>query len=99
MYYGVFYLSHVSLLSCHGNMLRVHMHLLPRRRSTDGAGYLHIMTSTNDILSYQGYVVRVQHLYQLKTRNIILSVGDDEDFSPLIRVWNMDKVAVVVVGV
>lgn len=59
---------------------------------TDGSGFLHIMTSLSSMLSIQAYALRIQHIYQLKTRNIILTVGDDEDFTPLIRVWNLDKV-------
>jgi hypothetical protein len=57
----------------------------------DGSGFFHVMTSISDMFSIQAYRLRVQHIYQLKTRNIILTVGDDEDFCPLIRVWNLDK--------
>lgn len=59
---------------------------------TDGSGFLHIMSSLSSMLSISAYAKRIQHIYQLKTRNIILTVGDDEDFTPLIRVWNLDKV-------
>lgn len=59
---------------------------------TDGSGFLHILTSLSSMLSIEAYVLRIQYIYQLKTRNIILTVGDDEDFTPLIRVWNLDKV-------
>ena len=30
-------------------------------------------------------------IYQLKQRNIFVTVGDDEDLQPLIKVWNCDK--------
>lgn len=61
--------------------------------SIDGSGFFHIMTNISTMFSTQAYVLRVQHIYQLKTRNILLTVGDDEDFTPLIRVWNLDKVS------
>ena len=47
------------------------------------------------MFTFKAYGQRVQHLYQLKTRNIVLTVGDDEDFSPLIRIWNFDKVYIL----
>ena len=58
----------------------------------DGGGFIHILMSLSNIISYQAYVLRVQYIYQLKTRNIVVTVGDDEDFTPLVRVWNIDKV-------
>ena len=57
----------------------------------DGGGFVHILMSLSNII-YQAYVLRVQYIYQLKTRNIVVTVGDDEDFTPLVRVWNIDKV-------
>ena len=50
------------------------------------------MSSVSEMLFCHAYALRVQHIYQLKSRNVFLTVGDDEDFCPLIRVWNLDKV-------
>ena len=48
-------------------------------------GVLHVLTSLRDILSFQSYLLRVNFIYQLKQKNIVITVGDDEDLSPLIR--------------
>lgn len=48
-------------------------------------GRLHILTSLHDIYSFPAYLLRVNFIYQFKTRNIFLTVGDDEDMTPLIR--------------
>lgn len=48
-------------------------------------GRLHILTSLRDIYSFPAYLLRVNFIYQFKTRNIFLTVGDDEDMTPLIR--------------
>lgn len=48
-------------------------------------GALHVLTSLRDILSFRSYASRVNFIYQLKQRNIVITVGDDEDLSPLIR--------------
>ena len=61
--------------------------------SSDASGCLHILSSLVDMFSFKAYIQRVPHLYQLKTRNIVITVGDDEDFTPLIRVWNLDDVS------
>ena len=50
----------------------------------DGGDFVHILTSLSNIISYQAYVLRVQYIYQLKTRNIVVTVGHDEDFTPLV---------------
>ncbi len=59
----------------------------------DAEGFIHILSSFTAMFSFQAFVSRVQHIYQLKTRSIIVTVGDDEDFTPLIRVFNLDKVS------
>ena len=48
-------------------------------------GRLHILTSLGDMYSFPAYLLRVNFIYQFKTRNIFLTVGDDEDMTPLIR--------------
>lgn len=62
--------------------------------SPDSSGGFHIMSSVSEMLFCHAYALRVQHIYQLKSRNVFLTVGDDEDFCPLIRVWNLDKVKI-----
>ena len=57
----------------------------------DGEGKMHILSSLREMLSYQAYELRVHIVYQLKQRNIFVTVGDDEDLQPLIKVWNCDK--------
>lgn len=48
-------------------------------------GQLHILSSLRDIISFQAYALRVNFIYQLKQRNIFITVGDDEEFTPLIK--------------
>ena len=69
-----------------------HVHIL---LFTDAVGFMHILYRLSEMFSFKAYGQRIQHLYQLKTRNIVVTVGDDEDFTPLIRVWNLDKVHVL----
>ena len=68
--------------------LRVYIPLLPQ------GVYPFIASGCISPLLPQGvypYCLRVNFIYQLKQRNIFLTVGDDEDLNPLIRVWNFDK--------
>ena len=37
------------------------------------------------------FYCRVHFIYQLRQKNIFLTVGNDEELCPLIRVWNFDK--------
>ena len=47
-----------------------------------------MLTSFSDILSSSAYLLRVTHIYQMRQRNVIITVGDDEDLMPFIRwVW------------
>ncbi len=43
------------------------------------------MTSLRDMISFNAYLLRVNFIYQLKQRNIFLTVGDDEEFKTLIK--------------
>ncbi len=52
------------------------------------------MTSLRDMISFNAYLLRVSYIYQLKQRNIFLTVGDDEEFKTLIKwVWHLVGVA------
>lgn len=44
-----------------------------------------MLTSFNDVLTIKAYLLRVSFIYQMKQRNVIITVGDDEDFTPIIR--------------
>ena len=70
-----------------------HSHRMRVRTYTfaDGEGKIHILSSLKEMFSYQAYELRVHLIYQLKQRNIFVTVGDDEDLQPLIKVWNCDK--------
>jgi hypothetical protein len=57
----------------------------------DSQGSLHVLTSFSDILSTSAYLLRVSLVYQMRQRNVIITVGDDEDLMPFIRVWNYEK--------
>jgi hypothetical protein len=57
----------------------------------DSQGSLHVLTSFSDILSTSAYLLRVSLVYQMRQRNVIITVGDDEDLMPIIRVWNYEK--------
>ncbi|XP_064382449.1 vacuolar protein sorting-associated protein 11 homolog [Halichondria panicea] len=57
----------------------------------DAQGEVHIMTSLRDMTSFNAYLLRVNFIYQLKQRNIFLTVGDDEEFKTLIKIWNFEK--------
>jgi len=52
---------------------------------------VHILTSLRDIISFPAYLLRVHFIYQLRQKNIFITVGNDEDLVPAIRVWNFDK--------
>ena len=39
--------------------------------------------------SFPAYLLRVNFIYQFKTKNIFLTVGDDEDMTPLIRLVSL----------
>jgi hypothetical protein len=48
-------------------------------------GSLHILLTLREMITFGAYALRVNFIYQLKQRNFFLTVGDDEDMSPLIR--------------
>ena len=48
-------------------------------------GEVHVLTSFTDVLSNKSYLLRVNFIYQMKQRNVIITVGDDEDLTPMIR--------------
>lgn len=58
----------------------------------DSSGLIHIADRSFNLSSFQAYNVRVSHLKQMKLRNILISIGeDDEGINPTIKVWNLDK--------
>jgi hypothetical protein len=57
----------------------------------DSQGSLHVLTSFSEALSVPAYLARVSLAYQMRQRNVIVTVGDDEDLKPFIRVWNYEK--------
>ena len=67
------------------SVLPICMVLCSLTASLHADGRLHILTSLRDIYSFPAYLLRVNFIYQFKTRNIFLTVGDDEDMTPLIR--------------
>lgn len=48
-------------------------------------GNLHILLNLREMITFGAYVKRVNFIYQLKQRNLFLTVGDDEDMTPLVR--------------
>ena len=60
--------------------------------TTDSEGALHVLTSFSDILSTSAYLLRVTHVYQMRQRNVVITVGEDEDHTPFIRwVWSRGR--------
>eukprot|EP00732_Lithocolla_globosa_P001976 Lithocolla_globosa_v1_NODE_1146_length_2839_cov_36.775503.p1 type:complete len:487 gc:universal NODE_1146_length_2839_cov_36.775503:1283-2743(+) len=58
----------------------------------DSSGYIHLADRSFDFSTFQAYEVTVTHLKQMKQRNILISIGaDEEGINPTIKVWNMDK--------
>lgn len=53
--------------------------------TSHAGGSLHILLSFRDMITFGAYVTRVNFIYQLKQRNLFLTVGDDEDMVPLVR--------------
>jgi len=44
------------------------------------------------IVSFKAFQRTVTHVQQLKQSNLIVSIGEDDEFlSPTIKIWNMDK--------
>ncbi len=48
-------------------------------------GNLYILLNLRELISFAAYALRLNFIYQLKQRNFFITVGDDEDFAPLIR--------------
>ncbi|PRP76946.1 hypothetical protein PROFUN_06224 [Planoprotostelium fungivorum] len=46
----------------------------------------------NTSISFQGYERMATHCQQLKSSNLLITIGDDEEaIAPTIKVWNLDK--------
>ncbi|KAJ3414393.1 Vacuolar protein sorting-associated protein 11 [Chytridiales sp. JEL 0842] len=58
----------------------------------DIKGHIHIVNSGMSVIySYQAYTQKVTHIKLLKSRNIMVTIGDDEGGIPVLKVWNLDK--------
>ncbi|RIA82013.1 hypothetical protein C1645_881286 [Glomus cerebriforme] len=56
----------------------------------DSSGYVHIVDRSFNVQSFIAYEGgRVTHMKQIKQKNILLTVGE-EDF-PIIKIWDLDK--------
>jgi hypothetical protein len=58
----------------------------------DALGFVHIVDRGWNTSSFPAYDRAVTHLHQMKQRNILLTIGIDEEIPcPLLKVWNLDK--------
>jgi len=56
----------------------------------DSAGYVHIVDRSFNVQSFIAYEGgRVTHMKQIKQKNILLTVGEED--SPIIKIWDLDK--------
>lgn len=58
----------------------------------DTDGFLNMVDRDFNVTSFQAYENTVTHLQQLKQRNILLSLGTDEEIYPILKIWNLDKI-------
>eukprot|EP01104_Vermistella_antarctica_P005197 TRINITY_DN1563_c0_g1_i1.p1 TRINITY_DN1563_c0_g1~~TRINITY_DN1563_c0_g1_i1.p1 ORF type:complete len:989 (-),score=293.81 TRINITY_DN1563_c0_g1_i1:110-3076(-) len=61
----------------------------------DAEGYINVVDRDFTVTSFQAYERRVSFMQQLKQRNLLISVGEeDEDaIKPLIKIWNFDRLS------
>ena len=59
---------------------------------SDTDGFLNMVDRDFNVTSFQAYENTVTHLQQLKQRNILLSLGTDEEIYPILKIWNLDKI-------
>eukprot|EP00163_Fabomonas_tropica_P014549 TRINITY_DN2645_c0_g3_i4.p1 TRINITY_DN2645_c0_g3~~TRINITY_DN2645_c0_g3_i4.p1 ORF type:complete len:454 (+),score=82.80 TRINITY_DN2645_c0_g3_i4:150-1511(+) len=59
----------------------------------DSTGMIVVADRNFAVHSFPAYDLQVTHLVQLRQRNILVSVGDDEDTTKAtIKIWNLEKV-------
>jgi len=59
----------------------------------DSEGFIHQVSQQFQISSFQGFAWDCTFLLQLKTNNILVGLGSDEEgINPLVKIWNFDKV-------
>ena len=56
-------------------------------------GYLNFVDRDFKISSFQAYEFNVTHLHHLRDRNILISIGHDEQttLTSTVKIWNLDK--------
>ena len=55
-------------------------------------GFVSIVDRELNAVTFQAHNYAVTHLQQLQERNVLISIGnDDEAISPTIKLWNCDK--------
>jgi hypothetical protein len=54
-------------------------------------GYLNIVDREFKVNSFQAHVYAVTHVHQMKDRNIVVSIGHDEERASTVKIWNLDK--------
>lgn len=58
----------------------------------DALGFVHLVDRSWNTSSFPAYDRAITHIHQLKQRNILLTIGIDEEVQcPLLKVWNLDK--------
>ncbi|MDP2435970.1 MAG: hypothetical protein Q8P67_09525 [archaeon] len=57
----------------------------------DAQGCINIIDRDFKAQTWQAYDHRVTHLKQLQRRNVIISIGNDEELDPTIKVWHLDR--------
>ncbi|TPX36028.1 hypothetical protein SmJEL517_g01773 [Synchytrium microbalum] len=58
----------------------------------DAAGSVYMVDHTMAVAySFQAYHKRVTHLKMLKQKNVLVTIGDEDNNVPTLKVWNMDK--------
>jgi vacuolar protein sorting-associated protein 11 len=57
----------------------------------DAEGFLNVVDRDFKAEAWQAYEHRVTHLKQLQRRNIVVSIGNDEELLATIKLWHLDK--------
>ncbi|KAF9978820.1 hypothetical protein BGZ73_000089 [Actinomortierella ambigua] len=57
------------------------------------SGWVHMVNGSFDVRSFVAYERgRVTHLKHLKQRNVLVTIGEEDNMVQIIKLWNMDKI-------
>eukprot|EP00698_Gefionella_okellyi_P004226 TRINITY_DN13925_c0_g1_i1.p1 TRINITY_DN13925_c0_g1~~TRINITY_DN13925_c0_g1_i1.p1 ORF type:complete len:890 (+),score=210.52 TRINITY_DN13925_c0_g1_i1:33-2702(+) len=59
----------------------------------DSEGFINFIDRSYKLspLTFQAYEEPVAHMQQMKTHNILITVGDDKGMRNMLKIWNLDK--------